>query len=110
LCCGSASLDANPDPYPTFHFDDDPNPDLDPTPSFTDVRKYEKKYLTFIHAVPIYIIFIFVVCVKGVKIYNILDSVLKFSRKSIVYLYIKAEMYADMDPHCRCGFRSSKSN
>ncbi len=37
----------DPDPDPTFHFDADP--DLDPTPSFTYVRKSEI-FWTFIHS------------------------------------------------------------
>jgi hypothetical protein len=30
---------ADADPYPTFHFDADPNPNLIPTPRFTQVAK-----------------------------------------------------------------------
>jgi hypothetical protein len=40
-CCVSASLDANSEP--TFHFDADPHPDQDPTPSVTHVAKNQKK-------------------------------------------------------------------
>ncbi len=44
-CCGYASLDANSDP--SFHFDADPHPDRDPTPSVKHVAKNQNKKFEF---------------------------------------------------------------
>ncbi len=62
----------DPDPDPTLHFDADP--DLDPTPSFTYVRKSEI-FWTFIHSSASLQCFIFLTIVIDVIIFNILDSV-----------------------------------
>ncbi len=47
--CGSASFDA--DPVQTFHFDADPDPYADPTPSFTHGKS--KKILILFSTVPV---------------------------------------------------------
>ncbi len=65
-------FDADPNPDPTFHFDADR--DLGPFASFVHVGKSENCWL-------LAYIFIFSVNVLGVKISNILDSILKFSGK-----------------------------
>jgi hypothetical protein len=54
-----------------------------PTPSFIHVG-----VLTFIHISAGLQCFMLLVSVKGGKLFNILDSILKFLEKSIVLLYI----------------------
>ncbi len=76
-------LYADPDPNPNFHLDADPDSDpdchqndadlhADPTPSFTRVGKSGKQFL-----VTTWIIFL--ICVKDVMLFSILDSILQFS-------------------------------
>jgi hypothetical protein len=76
------------DPGPTFHFDADlnPDPDADPTSSFTHVEKSEF-FFTFNNSSASFHCFIFLVsgmhrCHKYQYI-NIVDSVFKFPGKRI---------------------------
>jgi hypothetical protein len=70
-------FDADPDP--TFHFD----ADLDSIRILLQVYSCWKmgKFLTFIHMTASLYCFIFLVSAIAVKIFNILDSVLKFDVK-----------------------------
>ncbi len=73
--CGSASFWTDADPDPTFNFYAYPDPDFNP--SFTLVGKSEI-FLTFIHSNASLHCIIFL---GIVIIFNILDSILKFSGK-----------------------------
>jgi hypothetical protein len=66
-------FDADPDP--TFPFNADPDPDSDPVPG-----SYHKFYN--VRNLPVYI-FVFFSLVIGTIIFNILGSILKFSRKKV---------------------------
>ncbi len=54
-------FDADPDPDPTFHSDMDhvPDPDADPTQSFTHIGKLENFSLMLFTAVLVYIVLSF---------------------------------------------------
>jgi hypothetical protein len=67
-------FDANPDT--TFHFDADPEPDLDPSTNSTHVGKLGK--LIFIHSSAGLHCFRLLVSFKGEIIYNNLGSILNF--------------------------------
>jgi hypothetical protein len=54
-----------------------------PPPSFTHNRKSEEKKLILIHSRAGINCFIFLVSVIGVKVFYILDSILKFSGKIV---------------------------
>ncbi len=78
-------IGSNPDP--TFHFD--ANPDPGPSPNFTHVGKFN--FFAFIHkAAPVYIVVSFSSVIHRCHNfqYTFLDSILKLSRKSEVFLYI----------------------
>ncbi len=70
-------IDADPDSDSNFHSVD---PDQHPTSSFTPFEN--TIFFTFNHAIPVYILS----SVIGVIIFNILDSILKFSGKKLVCL------------------------
>ncbi len=76
-------VDVNPDP--AFHFDAYPALDSDPDlyPNFHTFRK-KNNFLTLFTALLVYIVFIFLVIVVGIIIFNILDSILNFSVESSV--------------------------
>ncbi len=57
-------FDAAPHPDPTFHFDADPDPNSDPTPSFTHVGKSENFYTFIYRSTNLH-------CVLGVIIFSI---------------------------------------
>jgi hypothetical protein len=76
-------FDANPDSDPNFHVDADPDPDpdwhqndadlyADSTPSFTHFGIF----FTFSHSFAILQCFIFLISVKDVQIFSILDSIM----------------------------------
>jgi hypothetical protein len=65
-------------------FDADP----DAFPSFTLVGKPGKKIDFYLQQCQSTLCFSFLVCVKGVKIFGNLGSILKVSEKNIVKLYI----------------------
>jgi hypothetical protein len=88
-CCGSASFCA--DPYPNFHVYANPDPDpdwhqsdadphADPTTSFNYVGKSD--FFTFGHSITNLKCFLFLISVKYIVIFNILDSMLKYSGKN----------------------------
>jgi hypothetical protein len=89
-------FDVGPDPGPTFYFDADPDPA--PTLSYTHVGKSEFFLLFTRTAVPVYIVFFFLLSVIGVIIFSVLDRIFEFVGKKIVYLYIYLEKDADADP------------
>jgi hypothetical protein len=62
----------------------DADPHADRTPSFTHVGKSEK--ITFSHNIASLQWFIFLISVKGVIIFSILDSILKFSGKKVYFI------------------------
>ncbi len=68
---------ADPHPDATFYCDDDP--DLAPTPKFYTSLKIIFFFILFT-ALPVYTL-IFLVIVKGVIVFNFLDSKLKLSGK-----------------------------
>jgi hypothetical protein len=76
------------DPDPNFHVDADPDPNwhkndvashADPTPSFTHVGK--SVFYTFCHFIVSLQCFVFLISVKCVIIFSILNTILKFSGK-----------------------------
>ncbi len=77
--CGGTTIGIpfHPDFDPTFHFDDDP--DSDPNPSFT-------RYKIFFHS------FNFLGSGTSVKIFSIFDITMKFSRKKYILILQQVEM------------------
>ncbi len=71
-------IDADPDP--TYYFD------VDPDPTVLHMLGNHKFVVTFIHSSTGIHCFIFLGSVTGVIIFNILDTILKCSRKSIIKL------------------------
>jgi hypothetical protein len=61
------------DPNPTFRFDADQNPDPDPDPNSSLTHGKSDLFLSFIQ-ISFYIVLPFLVSIKGVIIFNILDS------------------------------------
>ncbi len=90
---GRRRFDVDPDSDPNLHLDADP--DLDPTSSFTQAEN-PKFVTTFIHAMSVYIVIL--ISVQGVKIFNILDNILKFSGKKYSLSLHLLEMDTDPDP------------
>ncbi len=76
---------ADPDPDLNFHHSDaDPDTkNLDPTISSTHVGKPENLLLAFIHNNASLHCFIFLANVTDIIIFNILDSIMKFSGKKV---------------------------
>ncbi len=79
------------DPDPNFHFDADPDPDpvwqknyvdshADPTPSLTQIGKSD--FFTFSPCIVSLQCFFFLISVKCVIIFSILNTILKFSGKN----------------------------
>jgi hypothetical protein len=82
------------DTDPNFHVDADPDPDqhqndadhhANPTQSFTNTENKEKIKITLYYSFASLQCLIFLISVKGVMIFSIFDSILKFSEKSKVY-------------------------
>jgi hypothetical protein len=86
-CAADPDPDSDPDPDPAFHFEADQYRDPDPDPTSNYQKLENHKFLLLFTATPVYIVCIFLISVKGVIIFRIFDRILKFSGKSLVFLY-----------------------
>jgi hypothetical protein len=74
-------VDADPDATFEKHFDAGPDPE---PPLVLDMLENQTFLYLFLFTAPAYIVFIFLFSVTDVIIFNVMDSRLKFSEKSIV--------------------------
>ncbi len=87
-CCWSASFRCRSGSGSRSHFPLWCRSRSDSFSKFYTWRKIRIFVLTFVHITALLYCFIFVTSVIGVIIFNVLDSILKYFGKSIVYLYI----------------------